>query len=114
MSDFDLSEWDFVWTNGECLCGRRQAGRRLVSLQGARISMTPEATPDGGARPRMTVITYPWIVDEIIVPEGELRIAVEACTGIDPRGVAIIIQATEKLKIQQRAQRAGLTLARSH
>jgi hypothetical protein len=108
----DLGEWWIVLTNGEWFCGKRASSPRantLLSLQKLVLPMSFQETPKG-ARPVLGVLTYPWFVDSLEVPEGSVWIAVNATS--DYERWAPIIANTEALKLEKRASRTGLHLAR--
>ena len=120
MSDrIDLNEWWTVLTNGEWWCGRRGTpnisspteNRKLENLQKLSFQFGMIETP-GGIRPKMVALTYPWMgMDTMIIPEGALWNAVSAYHSPEIDWAAVI-GSTEKLKLEQRAQRSGLHLAR--
>ena len=112
LTGIDLSEWWVVLTNGEWFCGKRAEApraRTLISLQKVSLPMGIEETPKG-ARPVISVLTYPWLVESLEVPEGSVWIAVTAMNNHERW--APIIASTEALKLEKRANRAGLHLAR--
>jgi hypothetical protein len=109
MSEFDLSEWWAVLVQGEWFCGKR-AGNKLSSLN--KINMPFSVQPvGGGIAPRTDVLVYPWFLDSLVIPEGAaLWISLDAMPNAAPW--AKIIMASESLKLEQRAQRSGIHLAR--
>jgi hypothetical protein len=124
MSDkIDLSEWWTVLTNGEWWAGKRgntskaddsgrvTDGRKLECLQKLSFQFGMIETP-GGIRPKMVALTYPWLgMETMIIPDGALWTAVSAYRSPEIDWAAVI-GSTEKLKLEQRAQRSGLHLAR--
>jgi len=110
MEAIDLNEWWTVLTNGEWWAGTRD-GRKLDRLQKLSFQFGMIETP-GGIRPKMVALTYPWFgIPFMIIPEGALWIAVSAYQSPEVDWAAVI-GSTEKLKLEQRAQRSGLHLAR--
>jgi hypothetical protein len=109
MSNFDLSEWWAVLVQGEWFCGKREPGGKLTSLN--KLNMPFSVQPvGGGVAPRTDVLVYPWLLDSLVIPEGALWISLDAMSSAAPW--AKIIMASESLKLEQRAQRSGIHLAR--
>jgi hypothetical protein len=112
MDKINLNEWWAVLTNGEWWAGKRsESGRRLESLQKLSFQFGMIETP-GGIRPKMVALTYPWLGKEFLdIPEGALWEAISEYSSPEIDWAAVI-GSTEKLKLEQRAQRSGLHLAR--
>lgn len=113
MDKIDLNEWWTVLTNGEWWVGTRAAdnARKLEHLQKLSFQFGMIETPQG-IRPKMIALTFPWFGHEtLIIPEGALWDAVSAYRGPEVDWAAVL-GSTEKLKLEQRAQRSGLHLAR--
>jgi hypothetical protein len=111
MDKINLNEWWTVLTNGEWWAGTRGPDRKLENLQKLSFQFGMIETP-GGIRPKIVALTYPWMgMDNMVIPEGALWNAISAyrTPEID---WASVIGSTEKLKLEQRAQRSGLHLAR--
>ena len=116
MEELDLNEWFTVLTNGEWWCGRRKVaqtngsseGRKLESLQKLVFQFGMLETPQG-IRPHVVALTYPWFgMETMVIPEGALWNTVLSYKDVP---WAQILGSTEKLKLEQRAQRSGLHLA---
>lgn len=114
MDKIDLNEWWTVLTNGEWWAGTRAGGaeqRKLEHLQKLSFQFGMIETP-GGIRPKVIALTYPWMgMDTMVIPEGALWNAISAYRTPEIDWAAVI-GSTEKLKLEQRAQRSGLHLAR--
>jgi len=109
---FDLSEWWVVVTNGERFVGKRRQkdnGRyRLESIQ--KVEWPFGIVPDerGNSRPHVGVLTYPWFIDSLEIPDGALWISIEAMHNSD--AWRSCIESTERVVLEQRVQRSGLHL----
>jgi len=100
--NIDLSEWWAVGTVGGWFCGRRDAGsRRLLDLQLLQMPLGLVPGPGGMPRPHIQVISAPWVVEELVVPEGSIWISCAAMD--DPERWRLVIGSTEKLKIESRS-----------
>jgi hypothetical protein len=75
-----------------------------------QFGMVPNA--QGHPRPKIAVMTYPWFVEELTVPEGALWLSISAFS--DSKEWIPVIETTERLKIAVRAERSGVLVARSH
>jgi hypothetical protein len=107
MQEIKLSEWCVVCTNGEWFCGKRdpEKARRLVSLQKVLFQFGVEPSSKG-PRPKTIVLTYPYHgIEQLDIPEGALWLAATQYQDVPWEE---LIYTTEKLKVEQRAQRAGL------
>ncbi len=106
----NVSEWWAVLTNGEWFCGKRPGDKRLLThLLKLQLPFTPEPNEKGLLRPKTSVMLYPWIVDELNIPEGAIWLSVAAIH--QPEQWCLLIENANKLKIEARAQRAGIHLA---
>lgn len=115
IGSIDLKEWWLVLSNGEWFCGKKhsQEPRKLVSLQKASLNMIVEEDGKGQSRPRMLFLTYPWLFDTLVIPEGGIW---SALSEVNPESIPVqvlknVVGSTEKLKLERRAQRSGLHLA---
>jgi hypothetical protein len=107
MNAIDTSEWWLVLTNGEWFAGRKKEDV-LLNLQKVQITLGVKPV-EGQARPFVQFLTAPWLIDSLSVPKGAVWIAVDA---LDNRvAAANMLAATEKLKIENRARKAGIHLA---
>jgi len=89
MTDpINVSEWWAVLTNGEWFCGKRPGDKRLLThLLKLQLPFTPELN----------------------IPEGAIWLNVTAIH--QPEQWDLLIENANKLKIEARAQRAGIHLA---
>jgi len=107
--EIDLNRWELVLTNGQYFVGRVVGADRLDPVQKAEVTLALRKDEHGLVRPDLSIITYPWIVESIRIPEGSLRLAVTAL--LDHKKWGALIAQSEKLRVEQRAERAGIVLA---
>jgi hypothetical protein len=113
--EIDLTEWWAVSTGGECWWAGKNANRarggdsrQLENLQKLVFQHGMIETPQG-LRPHIVTLTFPWFgIETLAIPEGCLWTSCSAYKGVP---WAEILGSTEKLKLEQRAQRSGLHLA---
>jgi hypothetical protein len=105
----DLTCWWAVLTNGEWFVGMRESEEKtLKNLQKLTIQFGIIPNEKGQGRPHTAVLTYPWFRDALDIPEGALWMRIHEFN--NPKDWAGTIELTEKLKLEQRAARAGLHL----
>jgi hypothetical protein len=107
MEDFDINQWWLVYTNGERFVGKRN-GDKLEHVQSCIVQTGVVQDARGNARPRTAVLTFPYFTDTIVIPAGALWISL-AATHNKVEWVPVIVS-TERLKTEQRAERAGIAL----
>jgi hypothetical protein len=107
-SAIEIEAWWFVLTNGEWFVGIRH-DRQLRSLQKAILGVVAVPIPNGQARPKCTMATYPWLVDRLDIPEGAVWIRAESM----PEQAALkdMLATAEQIRMEQRAAKAGIVVA---
>jgi len=110
----DLQEWWMVLWGGEWFVGKRSQGpegptRKLTSLQKLQMPFTIVEGPGGLPRPHMGFVTYPWVLDVLVMPDDALWVNLSAVKNPDQTRMAIFT--TEKLKLEERANNLGLHVA---
>jgi hypothetical protein len=109
----DLQDWWIVLWGGEWFCGKRSGYTtplgRLDNLQKLQMPFSLVEGPGGAPRPHVAFVTCPWLLDTLVLPEDALWISCSALK--NPDQVRLSIWSTEKLKLEERAARSGLSLA---
>jgi hypothetical protein len=104
----DLNDWWMVLWGGEWFVGRR-ADHKLSSLQKLQMPFSLIEGPGGLPRPHLAFMTYPWVLETLVMPADALWISL---TGVkNPDQTRMAIYTTEKLKLEERANRSGIHLA---
>jgi hypothetical protein len=114
ITGIDIGEWQLVCASGEWFVGVRASptSRKLERLQKCFMQFGMIENKQGLPRPKTAVLTYPWFLEEMIVPEGALWLSISSF--FNPKEWVPVIESTERLKVTERAERAGLIVAGAH
>jgi hypothetical protein len=104
----NLNDWWIALWGGEWFCGQRHKSK-LTNLQKLQMPFSLVEGPGGAPRPHVAFVTCPWLLETLVLPEDALWIS---CTALkNPDQTRMSIWSTEKLKLEERAARSGLSLA---